>query len=344
LLKKWTVYDKKLWVGIAISVFFLYVLFREVRLNLLLAAFSGIDYRYIASAVACTMMGYYLRAIRWKYLLAPIRSTTMKNLFQSTIIGYMANNLLPARLGELVRACVLGEKERLDKSSVFATLVLDRLLDGFTVLVLLVVTLMTLRLPDGMSGAQKGLEYGGYATVGFYLLVILALAILKVWSAKAISFLERVMKPFPERFGNKAVGIAESFVRGIRFSSRPTDIMALFVSSLLIWTLAVWTVDLVLQAFHIDLPLTAAMFILVLIVFAVMVPSSPGFVGTYHAACMVGLMAFSLPKEKALSVALVVHAINFFPVTLLGLWYVIRDKISLRDFETQALNRGDIVE
>jgi uncharacterized protein (TIRG00374 family) len=344
LLKKRPVFDKKLWIGLGISAFFLYVLFREVRLKLLLAAFSGIDYRYLLWAVACTLLGYYLRAIRWKYLLAPLKKTSMNNLFPSTIIGYMANNLLPARLGELVRAYVLGEKEKMDKSSVFATLVLDRLMDGFTVLILLVATLLTLRLPEGMTEAQKGLEYGGYLTVGFYFLILLALVILKIWSTKAISFLERVLKPLPERFRIKAVGLAGSFVRGIRFSSQPGEIMGLFASSLLMWALAVWTVDLVLLAFHIDLPLTAAMFILVLIVFAIMVPSSPGFVGTYHAACMIGLMAFNFPKEKALSVALVMHAINFLPVTLLGLWYLIRDKISLRDFETQALNRGDIVE
>jgi len=343
-LKKRSVFDKKLWIGIGISLFFLYILFREVRPDQLLAAISNIDYRYLLPALAFTMIGYYLRAVRWKYLLAPIKSTSMKNLFPSTIIGYMANNLLPARLGELVRAYVLGEKEGMDKSSVFATLVLDRLLDGFTVLILLVLTLLMLRLPEGMTGAQKGLEYGGYAAVGFYLLVILVLAVLKVWSTKAILFLEWALKPFPERFRNKAVVLAGSFVQGIRFSARPGEIMGLFVSSLLIWALAVWTVNLILLAFNIVLPVTAAMFILILIVFAVMVPASPGYVGTYHAACMYGLMAFNLPKEKALSVALIVHAMNFFPVTLLGLWYVIRDKISLRDVETQSLERGDFVE
>ncbi|MBP1753493.1 MAG: hypothetical protein H6Q57_2329 [Geobacteraceae bacterium] len=330
-------FDKKLWAGIAISAFFLYILFRKIDTGLLWAAFAEMDYRYILPAVATTAAGYYVRAIRWKYLLKPLKNTSMRNLFHSTIIGYMANNLLPARLGELVRAYTLGEKEQMDKSAVFATLVLDRLLDGFTVLIMLVITLMTLRLPEGMEGAQKSLEYGGYITLGFYLLVIICLVVLRKYSSWSLSFLGWLLKPFPDKFRNRILPIAGSFLDGVRFSSRPGEVMALLISSVVIWALAVWSVDLVLRAFGIDLPVTAAMFILILLVFAVMVPASPGFVGTYHAACVYGLMAFSFPREKALSVALTAHAINFFPVTFLGLYYVVKDRISLRDVESQSL-------
>ncbi len=337
-------YSKHLWIGTGISVFFLYVLFRKINMEQLFAAFSEMDYRYLLPAVAFTFLGYYLRAVRWKFLLEPLKSTSMKNLFPSTIIGYMANNLLPARLGELVRAYVLGEKEQMDKSAVFATLVLDRLLDGLTVLVLVVLTLLTLKLPENMAVAQKSLEYGGYFTLGFCLFVIIFIAAIKIYPTWMVSFLELVLKPFPDRFRNRVIPLAVSFMEGIRFPTRPGGIMALLISSLVIWALAVWTVDLELRAFEIVLPIMAAMFILILLVAAVMVPASPGFVGTYHAACMYGLLAFNLPKEKALSVALTAHAINFFPVILLGLYYVIRDKISLRGVEAQSLKRGDFVE
>ncbi len=341
---KKTGFNWKLWTGIGISAFFLYILFRKINFSQLLDAFAEMDYRFLFPAVVSTLAGYYVRAVRWKYLLKPLKNTDMKNLFPATVIGYMANNLLPARLGELVRAYVLGEKEQMEKSAVFATLVLDRLFDGFTVLILLALTLLWLRLPEGMAGAQKSLEYGGAATLGFYLLVIIFLVVLKLYSAWANLFLERLLKPFPDRFGKKILSLAGSFVEGIRFSSKPLDVVAVFATSLLMWALSVWTVDLALRAFGIVLPITAAMFILILLVFAVMVPASPGFVGTYHAACVYGLMAFNLPREKALSVALTAHAINFFPVTILGLYYVMRDKISLRDVEEKSLKRGDVVE
>jgi uncharacterized protein (TIRG00374 family) len=336
--------DKKLWIGIGISLLLLYLLFRKIDTGLLLASLTRINCLYLIPAAACTMAGYYLRALRWKYLLSPIKDTSMGNLFSSTIIGYMANNLLPARIGELIRAYVLGNKEGIDKSSVLATLVLDRLLDGLSVIALLGVTLVMLELPSGMEGPQKWLEYGGTVTVVFYLVIIIALAALKLWSAPAIALLQRVLKPFPERVGQKGIALADSFLTGIRFPAQWSKNLGLILSSALIWALAVWTVDLILSAFGIVLPLTASLFILVLIVFAIMVPSSPGYVGTYHAACMYALMAFSLPKEQALSIALIIHGMNFFPVTLLGLWYVAKDRINWRGVQAGKAPGEGVVE
>jgi len=157
----------KLWVGIGISIFFLFLLFRKIDFDKLLAALAEMDYRYLLPAVLFTFISYFFRAVRWRFLLLPMKKTLMRNLFPATIIGYMANNLLPARLGEFVRAYVLGEKESLDKSAVFANLVVDRLFDGFTVILILVVTFFTVKLPPGMEKIQHGLVMEGYVTLAF---------------------------------------------------------------------------------------------------------------------------------------------------------------------------------
>jgi uncharacterized membrane protein YbhN (UPF0104 family) len=93
---------------------------------------------------------------------------------------------------------------------------------------------------------------------------------------------------------------------------------------------------LVLRAFGINLPLAGAMLILVFLVFAVMVPASPGFIGTYHAACVYGLKAFDVPLEKAMSIALVMHGINFFPVIIAGFYYLAKDRISFASLRGQV--------
>ena len=337
-------YNKQLWIGIGISIFLLYFLFRKVDIRQLLAAFTEMDYRYLPAAVTVTFAGYYLRAVRWKYLLIPIKNTAMRNLFPATIIGYMANNILPARLGEIVRAYVLGDKEQIEKSAVFATLVLDRLLDGLSVLILLVITLFTIKLPTGMAGVQESLVYGGYVSLAACLLLAVFLAVIKLNMSWVLLFIGRLLKPFPERFTGKVLPLLGSFIDGIRFSSRPLHIMALCVSSAVIWAMAVWTVDLALHAFGIALPVTAVMFILIFLVIAVMVPASPGSVGTYHFACVYALMTFNLPKEKALSVALVIHAINFFPVIFLGLYYLVRDRISLLEVKAVSVPQGPHID
>lgn len=321
--------DKKLWIGIGISLFFLVLLFRKIDFVKLGEAFRHLHYGYLVPALLLTLLSYYGRAVRWRYLLLPLQPTTLRNLFPATVIGYMANNLLPARLGEFVRAYVLGQKERLDTSAVFATLVLDRLWDGFTVLLLLLVTFFTVRLPAGMEKVQQGLATGGYVTMAIYLGVIVFIVVLKRQTQRTLRLIATLLKPFPPRVGEKVIPLLGSFLEGLRFSSRPGDLAALALSSLVVWALAVWSVDLGLRSFGVVLPLTASMLILVFLVFAVMVPASPGYVGTYHAACVYGLMAFQIPKEQALSIALVIHGIGFFPVILLGFYYLWRDNLSL---------------
>ena len=143
------------WIGMGISVFFLALLFRSMDFAKLLAALRAMDALFLVPAVASTLFSYYVRAYRWKLLLAEEKNTSMGNLFAAVSIGYMANNLLPARIGELVRVYVLGEREGIDKGTVFASLVLDRLFDGCAVLCILMATLFTLRLPGESEGDRK---------------------------------------------------------------------------------------------------------------------------------------------------------------------------------------------
>jgi uncharacterized protein (TIRG00374 family) len=332
--------DKKLWIGIGISLFFLFLLFRKIDFAKLLTAFTEMDYRYLWPALAFTFVSYFFRAVRWRFLLLPQKKTLLRNLFSATIIGYMANNLLPARLGEFVRAYVLGEKEGIEKSAVFATLVVDRLFDGFTVLLVLLVTFFTVKLPPGMHDVQYGLVVGGYVTLALYITVIVFLVVLKKQTRRTLHVIGRLLKPFPAKVGERVIPLLGSFIEGLRLSSRSTELFALFFSSVIIWAFAIWPVDLILRSFGISLPITASMFIMVFLVFAVMVPASPGYVGTYHAACVYGLMAFSIEKEKALSVALIMHGVNFFPVILAGGYYLWRDKISLKGMQRSPSIEG----
>jgi glycosyltransferase 2 family protein len=320
--------DMKFLAGISISLFFMVFLFRKIDFAQLLSTLKSLDWRYLLAALMVYFASYVLRAARWHYLLLPLKKASPRNLLVATVVCYMANNLLPARLGEIIRAYLLAEKENLDTSSVFATLVLDRLFDGFSVLIILLITFFTVKLPPGMESVQRGLVTGGYVTFCLYIGVIIFLVLLKRRTSLTLSFTSKILKPFPAKISGKVIPVLGSFISGIRLTSKPREIFALVFTSALIWGSAVWPVDLLLKAFRIDLPLTASMFILVFLVFAVMVPASPGYIGTYHAACMYGLMAFNIPKELALSVAIVMHSINFFPVIIIGFLFLWRDGIS----------------
>ena len=114
----------KFWLGICVSVFFMVLLFRKIDFGQLVIALSSVDYRYIVLSVVFTFISYFLRAVRWRYLLISEKEIPLASLYPATIIGYMANNLLPARLGEFVRAYMLAKREQLETPSVFASLVI----------------------------------------------------------------------------------------------------------------------------------------------------------------------------------------------------------------------------
>lgn len=325
--------DLKFWLGIAVSLFFMALLFSKIDFRSLGAALRSADYRYVFLAICFTFFNYFLRAVRWRYLLVSEKSIPLSSLYPATIIGYMANNLLPARLGEFVRAYTLAQREQLEAPAVFASLVIDRLFDGFTVLLLLLITLFTLRMPPGMEDAALALKAGGATMFLLYCAVILFLYLLKRQTVRTLSIVGFVLKPFPKGFSDKLIPLLGSFIGGIRLSSRGGHLAVLVVVSAGIWLFCLLPVDMTLRSFNIHLPLSASMFILILLVFAVMVPASPGFIGTYHYACYKGLSVFGVPETTSVSIALVMHGTGFFPVIIAGMYYLWKNKISLNELQ-----------
>jgi uncharacterized protein (TIRG00374 family) len=323
----------KFWLGIAVSAFFMALLFRKIDFKLLGNALYTADYRYIGLAIIFTFVNYYLRAVRWRYLLIFEKSIPLSSLYPATIIGYMANNLLPARLGEFIRAYTLARRENLEVPSVFASLVIDRLFDGFTVLSLLLFTLFTLQLPVGMEDAALALRAGGAVMFLVYCAVVLFLYLLKRQTMRTLSAVAYILKPFPKRISDRIIPLLGSFIGGIRLSPRGWHFFALVASSAGIWLFCILPVDMTLRSFNIHLPVTASIFILVLLVFAVMVPASPGFIGTYHYACYKALSAFDIPEATSVSIALIMHGTGFFPVILAGVYYLWKNKVSLNELQ-----------
>jgi len=265
-----------LWLGAGVSMLFLGLLLRKIDGRQLVDALQRLDWRYLAAAVAATFVSYWLRAVRWRLLLLHERPLPLGSLYPAVVIGYMANNLFPARLGEFVRAWVLAEREQLKVGSVFASLVIDRMLDGLSVMVMLLLVLVNLQLPPGMDQAAVMLRAAGVTTLSVYLCVVLVLLLLKARPMQTLRLLALLMRPFPQRLGDRLIPLAGSFLSGLRLTFSVGNLLLMVVSSALIWLTATLSIDLVLRGFSIQLPLTASFFIMVLLVFAVMVPAARG--------------------------------------------------------------------
>ncbi|MDD3642101.1 MAG: lysylphosphatidylglycerol synthase transmembrane domain-containing protein, partial [Candidatus Krumholzibacteria bacterium] len=148
---------RKLILGIVISAVFLFFALRNVDPGEMRAAFAAADYRYVLPAVCLTLISLWFRSVRWRYLLNPVKQIGRRSLLSAASIGLMANSVLPVRLGEFVRAYVIGRKERISKSSAFATIVVERIIDGVTVLAFFVA--VVLRSPRHYPGWLQTIAY-----------------------------------------------------------------------------------------------------------------------------------------------------------------------------------------
>ena len=264
----------------------------------------------------CVSMVHYLRALRWRYLLDPIRRLDTSSLFSSLIIGYGANAVTPAHLGELLRAYVLSKKREISMSSTFATIVVERIIDVFTLLLLMCLVIFIHPFPDWVVKS-------GYimfaATLGLFLLLIF----LKSSNSKAEAFLRILLKPVPGRHEHRIKGIMERFLSGVVPLKRWHDYLTVTILSAAIWACYGLTFYIGLEAFDFiktyHLAWYASLVLLVITTISVVVPSSPGYVGTYHYLCQLSLAMFGVPAGAALSYATVVHGVNFFPVLVVGL-------------------------
>ena len=146
---------KKFIIGLVISSVFLYLAFRKVDYSELWSALKEANYWYIIPNIILVILSMWMRAYRWRFMIDPIKKVGLSRLFSSVMIGFMANNVLPARLGEFVRAYSLGTKENISRSATFATIVIERIFDGFSLLFILWLSLLLSPFPDWVKKASN---------------------------------------------------------------------------------------------------------------------------------------------------------------------------------------------
>jgi len=309
-------YRVKLGIGILISLSFIYLAFQKVDFGQMWHSFKAANYWYILPAVAIVFLSHFLRALRWRYFLDPIRRLDTKSLFSSLMIGYMANLLMPAHLGEILRAYVLSKKLSIAGSSTFATIVMERIVDVFTLLALMVLAISIYPFPVWVKKS-------GYIMFAGVFGLFVFLVLLKKFRLRMQELVAFFLGRFSERFQQNIVDVVTNFVCGIVPLKSRGDYAIVSILSVLIWTCYGLVFYFNLRAFNFTttyhLPWSASLILLVVTTISVVIPSSPGYVGTYHYLCQISLALFGVPAGPALSFAAVVHGINFLPVLVVGL-------------------------
>lgn len=310
----------KLFFGLLLGAVFMYFAFRKVNFSQMGDAFKQANYWYLLLAVFFIFFSHWMRAVRWHYLMAPIQKIKIKHLLSALIIGYMANTFTPAHLGEFLRAYVLSKKSQVRTSSIFGTIVIERIIDVITLLFLMALTFVVFPFPDWVSTS-------GYLMFVGVLILLILLIVMKKHSDAFLRILNKILRPLPEKISlkisSKVGGLLHSFLDGVVGLKNWRHYVITAVLSLLIWGCYGAILQVHLYAFDFvsqyDLPWTATLVVLVITTISVIVPSSPGYVGTYHWLCQLSLGLFAVPKSEALTLAFVLHGINFIPVLIVGL-------------------------
>lgn len=314
---------KRILLGIIISIFFLYLVLRNIDIKIIAEFIIHGNYLWLLPCIVMYTLAFVFRAHRWKFLFLPIKKFTAKQLFSSLLMGFAANNVFPMRFGEIVRAYIVGKKHNVSKSSSLATIVLERIMDSVGVLILLVLSIPF--LPVFPSWVKKTI----FIAIILAISVFIAAGIL-ITKKHFVDILKRV--PFIRyELKEQIVHKIKKFIIGFEVIKDIKNFLIIIFLSVCVWVCETFNLYFLVKIVGLDLSFFALVFVVFVTIIGVMIPAAPGSLGTFEAAFVVGMLFFKIPKETAFAAALISHAIGGFYVMSLGIYYFFKEGISYKE-------------
>lgn len=347
--------DPKFYLGLFVSLLFLFLAFFDLDLRpfsvkakidfgQMVYSITHVNPLLFVAIMAQVIFMLFVRGHRWALFLKPVKRVSWVALGWSTCIGFGVNNLLPARLGEVARSISASRKAKIGFGAVFGTVVVERIYDTLSVIILFVLSLYVWEFSGPMeklAGAVQE-EFGfsisqqGIAVNLTVLVVVILFAIFMLkWqtelSLKVAGFFLRVL---PERWRVKILSGLRSFIGGLTQTTRPLEVIWIIFLSAALWIISAFSVWVGLIACGIDAGATDAIFVLMSMVVAVSIPASPGYVGPYHFLAAMGItLSTGADWDLAMGAGIVIHLANYLPQTILGLYALGREGLTLKEVE-----------
>jgi len=322
-MKRW-----QFWVGLALSGGFMYLALKGLNLSEIWEPLKSAMYWWLLPGVGVYFIGVWVRSWRWHYLLRPIKPVSTRKMFPIVAIGYMGNNIYPARAGEVLRAVVLKRKEEIPISASLATVIVERIFDGVVMLGFVFLNLPELATLTGTSGFIGNIQtlalWGAGAFLGALLIFILA-AMFPVPAEKMIARLTGMF--LPEKIRERVRDIIGKFLSGLESLRSPREALMVLLTSIVIWLLETGKYWFVMQAFDFQVSFFALMLMNGIVNLATTIPSAPGYIGTFDAPGIAVLSAFGVDQGIAAGYTLLLHAALWLPITILGAYYMIKEGI-----------------
>lgn len=320
----------KLWLGLIISIFFLGIALYGLDLAHFWEALREANYWWLIPGILVYFITVWVRTWRWQSMLSHMARVPLRTLFPIVVIGYMGNNVYPARAGEVLRSYVLRRNCGIAMSASLATVVLERLFDGLVMLLFVAVTLPFAPLPPVFRSL----------VIGFSALFLCAFLGFVVLAARP-QLMSRWYTMIVDRFAPGWLrphihGLFDQFIIGLQSLRSPRDMITILLTSTFIWlgeTLKYW---FVMHAFPFEVSFLVLMLMTAIVNLFTTIPSTPGYIGTFDAPGIAMLTQFGVTHAIAAGYTLVLHVALWLPITLLGAWYMLRQSLTWRDLDRAA--------
>lgn len=330
-MKRW-----QFWLGLIISAIFIWIALRNLQPLDVWQKLQGAKYGWLIPGIGVYFLAVWARAWRWHYLLRPLKRISTKTMFPIVAIGYMGNNIYPARAGELLRAYVLRKKEGIPVSASLATIIVERAFDGIVML-----AFVFLNLPELISLSDDSGFIGNIRTLallgsGVFLAAVIVFMLMAVYPDRSLEFFDGLFNRFiPSKFRTSSRSVLERFIGGLASLRSPADVGMVLLTSVVIWLFETGKYWFVMHAFTFEVSFFALMLMNGIVNLATTIPSAPGYIGTFDAPGIAILKAYNVPADTAASYTLVLHAALWLPITVLGAYYMAREQITWRSIQVE---------
>lgn len=306
--------------GIFVSVFFVYLAVRQVDLSGSLRALGTVRPGWLVAATLVYLSSFPVRALRWRLILRVQSVLPLGELMAAVFVGYMANNVLPARAGEVYRAHFLGRRAGISRSGVAASIVVERTFDGLMLVCVILFVFVAFPKEDYLGGTALG-------TGLIFLALAAGILLYSIKANRAPGAIERGLERLPRALHERLVGRLDSFLQGIRGISTVRELLEAGAYTVVVWVLDASAVALVVASFGVALPPIGYVLVFALVALSTTLPSGPGFVGPFQYAFVLSLGSFAVSRETALAVSVVTQLSLLGSVTLIGLALLWREQL-----------------
>jgi uncharacterized protein (TIRG00374 family) len=324
----------KLWLGFIISIIFLGIALYGLDLVHFWEALREANYWWLIPGIVVYFATVWVRTWRWQSMLNHIAFVPLRSLFPIVVIGYMGNNVYPARAGEVLRSYVLRRNCGIAMSASLATVVLERLFDGLVMLLFVAITLPFAPLPNTFRTLVIGFSAMFIAAlIGFIAVAAYPQRMSRLYTLAVDRFAPPFLRP-------RIHGLFDRFIIGLQSLRSPREMLVILITSTLIWlgeTLKYW---FVMHAFPFEVSFLVLMLMTAVVNLFTTIPSTPGYIGTFDAPGIAILTQFGVAHAIAAGYTLVLHVALWLPVTLLGAWYMLRQSLTWRDMDRAAALRS----